>query len=419
MPSKQNPGVFDCYKAAMIDEPIFTILGRDPAGPATLRFWAEERGRIGKIVSEEDRARIGAAIEEATEMLNWRDQFLDADGEGTPLWKMDRATSEGNPIRIDISQLHDELGMLESLGELREAVATGNMVPALDMIDAILRAIQAREPILVTRLLTGECTAGDQPRFTACEVTNDDDPNDDEYAVVFENGSDPICSIHAGQVVGGNREGALAQAHRISRAMNDAYGRPESEDDGLGDDPATVHRSLDEIGRKMGAASDLAHLPEFPAHRFAAFHKGERYAYARGLEVNPTHLPRVLDQMSKDGWEVAGVFGATDSANIGFLFRRFPEVLNQVETGAIAIREPAPLQPATGFLAEIEVHITANTPEFGQELARTIFHPLSAVDWKGKTRIVGLVDGVPEAAFVLECNKGCTDLSDRGRGLEP
>jgi hypothetical protein len=79
--------------------------------------------------------------------------------------------------------------------------------------------------------------------------------------------------------------------------------------------------------------TDLAHAPEVPPHRFSVFHKGESYAYARGLEINPMHLPTALDAMEKDGWSLVAIFGQTDSQHVGFIFRRATavHVVNRIE----------------------------------------------------------------------------------------
>ncbi len=37
-----------CFNRAKDDEHIFVLLARDSAAPATVRFWANERIRIGK-----------------------------------------------------------------------------------------------------------------------------------------------------------------------------------------------------------------------------------------------------------------------------------------------------------------------------------------------------------------------------------
>lgn len=66
MATKNNPGKFDCYANAMPDEPLFVLLGRDIAAPATIRFWCSERIRLGRNVAEDD--QIVEAIECAAKM---------------------------------------------------------------------------------------------------------------------------------------------------------------------------------------------------------------------------------------------------------------------------------------------------------------------------------------------------------------
>lgn len=67
---------------------------------------------------------------------------------------------------------------------------------------------------------------------------------------------------------------------------------------------------------------DLTTLQEVPDYRFGTLVKGEQFAYARGLTINPTHLPAALDAMAKDGWQLLAIFGETNSANVGFVFKR-------------------------------------------------------------------------------------------------
>ena len=68
------------------------------------------------------------------------------------------------------------------------------------------------------------------------------------------------------------------------------------------------------------APDDLAHGQEVGQHRFTTFLKGDNYAYARGLEVSPTHLPRALDAMLADGRKLVSLFGQTDAKSVGFIF---------------------------------------------------------------------------------------------------
>jgi hypothetical protein len=62
-----------CFSKAKDDERIFVLLERDKAAPATIRFWVQERIRLGKNVESDPQiqealmcaALMEAAIEEA------------------------------------------------------------------------------------------------------------------------------------------------------------------------------------------------------------------------------------------------------------------------------------------------------------------------------------------------------------------
>jgi hypothetical protein len=43
MGTKETPGTYDCYAAALPDEPLFVLLARDPSAPRLLREWAKWR----------------------------------------------------------------------------------------------------------------------------------------------------------------------------------------------------------------------------------------------------------------------------------------------------------------------------------------------------------------------------------------
>lgn len=78
MGTKNNPGSFDCYAAALPDEPLFHLLGRDPAFPATVRFWMGERARLGKNVESDDLGKLGEAGQVADKAQAWRDQIVES-----------------------------------------------------------------------------------------------------------------------------------------------------------------------------------------------------------------------------------------------------------------------------------------------------------------------------------------------------
>lgn len=63
MGTKNNPGAFDCYAAALPDEPLFVLLGRDPLAPALVELWATTREALG-----EDSAAVGDARDVAAAM---------------------------------------------------------------------------------------------------------------------------------------------------------------------------------------------------------------------------------------------------------------------------------------------------------------------------------------------------------------
>lgn len=43
MGTKTNPGKFDCYQKALPDEPLFTLLARDPDFERLVNEWANRR----------------------------------------------------------------------------------------------------------------------------------------------------------------------------------------------------------------------------------------------------------------------------------------------------------------------------------------------------------------------------------------
>jgi hypothetical protein len=48
MSTKDDPSQFDAYAKAEADEPVFTLLGRDPMAPSLIEAWAYLRsGQIG------------------------------------------------------------------------------------------------------------------------------------------------------------------------------------------------------------------------------------------------------------------------------------------------------------------------------------------------------------------------------------
>ena len=69
MGTKNNPGKFDCIAAAHPDEPMFTLLGRDPMAGALVRQWADMRAAAG-----EDPAKVKEARDCADALDAWTEK---------------------------------------------------------------------------------------------------------------------------------------------------------------------------------------------------------------------------------------------------------------------------------------------------------------------------------------------------------
>ena len=66
MGSKSNPGKFDCWAKAEPDEPMFVLLGRDPAAWVVVNFWVALRRELG-----EGGEKLAEAVDCARAMQRW------------------------------------------------------------------------------------------------------------------------------------------------------------------------------------------------------------------------------------------------------------------------------------------------------------------------------------------------------------
>lgn len=80
MGTKNNPGQFDCYDAALPDEPMFVLLARDPDFALRVRKWAFNRQRAVECGERplSDMELVREAIECASAGANWRRQNMGA-----------------------------------------------------------------------------------------------------------------------------------------------------------------------------------------------------------------------------------------------------------------------------------------------------------------------------------------------------
>lgn len=326
MSTKNNPGAFRCFEAALPDEHIFTILARDPAGPATLRFWATERERLGKTENPDDRDRIDDARRDALLMEDWREKNLDPTGDGQPSWKMVRINDEeGGPIRVK----PENIRYVPAERDGDEAVRL-NVEWLTARTRDLVEGRMSREEY--TRLIELACQSPDRRNPVAGKPPVAES-KDDSLLLRLK---DTVDKLNDG------RGPAPYDLYRAVRKQVQIEGESpwtyECIGIGVSDLEEALHRLRIPVEEKAPvvepdatpgekvvvdtAPRDLAHAPEVPPHRFSVFHKGERYAYARGLEINPTHLPTALDAMAKDGWHLLAIFGQTDSQHVGFIFER-------------------------------------------------------------------------------------------------
>ena len=73
MGTKRNPGEFDCYAAALPDEPIFIMLARDELAPEKVRSWAHDYAmKCGIDPTPKQNRKINEAYSCADAMEKWR-----------------------------------------------------------------------------------------------------------------------------------------------------------------------------------------------------------------------------------------------------------------------------------------------------------------------------------------------------------
>lgn len=80
MGTKDKPSKFNCYERAKSDEPLFTLLGRDPVASVLVFEWV----RIRKALDKTEKEVLEEAIESAQSMRDYalklkkRDEILRA-----------------------------------------------------------------------------------------------------------------------------------------------------------------------------------------------------------------------------------------------------------------------------------------------------------------------------------------------------
>jgi hypothetical protein len=78
MGTKNQPGKFDCYQAAELDEPMFVLLGRDPAASLTVYAWRA----FYSALYPDKREKLAEAKQCIEAMVAW----CVAKGHAVPVW---------------------------------------------------------------------------------------------------------------------------------------------------------------------------------------------------------------------------------------------------------------------------------------------------------------------------------------------
>src|SRR5882757_2651390 len=96
MGTKINPGVYDCYRRAEDDEPLFTLLARDPLAPILVSLWAALREHGG-----DDKKKVSEARTCAVAMLKWRRDREDCERKGSEFEKEDQTHMSNTLTQIE------------------------------------------------------------------------------------------------------------------------------------------------------------------------------------------------------------------------------------------------------------------------------------------------------------------------------
>jgi hypothetical protein len=92
MPTKTNPGEFDCLAKALPDEPYFVLLARDPVAAVLVEEWGQRRMQAiarGKR-PEEDMRQAQEALDLAQAMKAWREANGGKNRTNPPTWRVPR-----------------------------------------------------------------------------------------------------------------------------------------------------------------------------------------------------------------------------------------------------------------------------------------------------------------------------------------
>ena len=164
-------------------------------------------------------------------------------------------------------------------------------------------------------------------------------PTDSWFHVRYKEQSDIVQAV-AINLIGWNRHGDRQclhiLRHELTLLLEHWEALPMTKD--VYDAKAQLNEDLAKEMREAIAflpkGQDILQLEKIQDYRFASLIKGKHYAFARGLTINPTHLPAALDAMHKDGFELMSIFGDTTTEKMGFIFRIVNKVAGNKEIHA-------------------------------------------------------------------------------------
>ena len=102
--TKANPLPNSCYARALPDEPLFTLLGRDPAAPYVILFWCKMRELM---YGAADEATIMGAADHIEEFRNWATKLGKSDKLVMALAAFKRACFEVAKAELEASQANE------------------------------------------------------------------------------------------------------------------------------------------------------------------------------------------------------------------------------------------------------------------------------------------------------------------------
>jgi hypothetical protein len=335
---------------------MFILLARDPDAAEAVRWWVTLRqARIGRGEKPlEDHALLAEALSCAASMVSWRDEASDPHEYGqVPRWKLPQAGTPMGGLEVDWPTLQVQTYVWEFGNRFRMWEANGDYWFAEWTEDADSGQWSGAYPL--QRNLQKEmliAAYNDQRAAVQHKVEAVKSllplPHYSDIATMLREIGCAAVDCKAGEVDQALVDGAEEKLRRFLWE--------NAEDFANGVEIVTEHPPCQSLAPPSVATSvpnsvevrhvdppkaesdliDVTDTPELPPHRFTIFTKSKHWGYGRGLEINPSHIPDMLDRMMADGYVLQAVFGGVEPTKVGMLFRRMAVVEFRQSGGQIA-----------------------------------------------------------------------------------